>query len=114
MEISVKSFAEANDFKIVAGVGGLENKITCVYICDLLSWVMGKAPESSAWITIQSHVNIVAVTMLTGSACIIVAEGSAIDPDTIAKADSEDIPILSTKLSAYEISKIFMRLENAQ
>lgn len=112
MEISVREFAEKYNFNVVAGNGGLDNKITCVYICDLLSWVMGKAPENSAWITIQSHVNVIAVTLLTGSSCVIIAEGSDIDKDTIDKADNEDIPLLSSKLSAYDIARIFYNIEN--
>ena len=31
------------------------------YAGDLLSWVMGRAKEGDAWVTIMSNVNIVAV-----------------------------------------------------
>ena len=113
MEITVREFAEKYNFEIAAGNSGLDNKITCVYIGDLLSWVMGNAPENSAWITIQGHVNIVAVTLLTGSACIIIAEGGELDKESVYKADSEDIPILTSKLTAYEIAKIFCQIELA-
>ena len=39
---------------------------------------------------------------LVDVACIIVAEGYSVDDDAIAKANVEDIIILSTKLSSYE------------
>lgn len=113
MEISVGDFAEKYNFEVVAGKEGLDNKITCVYIGDLLSWVMAKAPENSAWITIQGHINIVAVTLLTGSSCIIVAEGSVIDKEAIDKANMEDIPLLASKLNAYDIARLFFELEIA-
>ncbi len=72
------------------------------FVGDLLSVVMGKAKEDCAWITIQSHINIVAVATLVDVACIIVAEGYSVDEDAVAKANVEDITIFSTKLSSYE------------
>lgn len=65
---------------------------------------MGNAKEGNAWITIQSHVNIVAVALLTGSACIIVSEGFEVEEDAISKANEEQISIFTTKKSSYEIS----------
>lgn len=97
----------SEDFKIVAGEEGLDNQIKGVYIGDLLSWVMGKAREFDVWITIQGHLNIIAVAALTGVSCIIVAEGAEIEADTIKKAELEDILLISTKLTSYDVAKMF-------
>lgn len=75
---------------------------TAGFVGDLLSVVMGKAKEDCAWVTIQGHINIVAVATLVDCACIIVAEGYGVDKDAITKANIEEIPIISTKLSSYE------------
>lgn len=93
------------DITVVTGEELLEKKITSVYVGDLLSVVMGKAKENCAWITVQSHINIVAVASLVDMACIIVAEGFKIDEDAIAKAKDEDIILLASKKTAYEVAK---------
>ena len=78
--------------------------ITGVYIGDLLSWVMGRASENDAWITIMSNINIVAVASLTDVSCIILAEGVSLSEDIIKTAESKGINILSSELDAYDIA----------
>lgn len=75
-----------------------------VYIGDLLSIVMSKAKFNYAWVTIQTHINIVAVAELLDLACIIVVEDMEIEQETINKAKELDIPIFKTKESAYEVA----------
>lgn len=75
-----------------------------VYIGDLLSIVMSKAKQNYIWITIQTHINIVAVAELLDLACIIVVENMEIEEDTIDKAKELDIPIFKTNESAFEIA----------
>lgn len=110
MNITVEQTIKQFGFKLVAGETETERQITGVYICDLLSWVMGNAQENSAWVTIQGHINIVAVALLTGVSCIIVAEDGEISDSTIEKANAENIPILTTNLTAYEIAEKFALL----
>lgn len=107
MGMTVSDMARDFGFEIVAGKDGCNNEIIGVYLGDLLSWVMGRSKEGDCWITIQGHINIIAVALLTGAACIVIAEGAEVDPDTLAKADAEDIPILRTSLTGYEIAKKF-------
>ena len=57
-------------------------EVNGAYIGDLLSWVMGRAGEDNAWITIMSNSNIVAVATLADVSCIILAEGVVPDPYT--------------------------------
>lgn len=79
-----------------------------VYIGDLLSIVMSKAKHNYVWITIQTHMNIVAVAELLELACIVIVENMDIDEDTIAKAKELNIPIFKTSQSAYETAcKLF-------
>ncbi len=81
-----------------------DREITGCYIGDLLSWVMGKAQQGDAWITIMSNINIVAVASLTDAACIILCEGVLAEESVIDKANSEDIIILKSDKTAYEIA----------
>lgn len=81
---------------------GGDKEIKGCYIGDLLSWVMGRASEGDAWITIMSNINIVAVAQLFDAACIILCEGVTPDEGVISRASSEGITVLRTEKSAYE------------
>ncbi|HHX59713.1 MAG TPA: AraC family transcriptional regulator [Epulopiscium sp.] len=82
------------------------NPIKGVYCGDLLSWVMAKAQSGNVWITIQSHINVIAVASLIGIPAIIIVEGSEIDDDVIKKAEEEEIAIFTTHKPAYEIASL--------
>lgn len=75
-----------------------------VFIGDLLSVVMSRAKENSIWITIQTHLNIMAVSELLDFSCIIIVEDMEIEKQTIDKSIELQIPILKTKSSAYDIA----------
>lgn len=72
------------------------------YVGDLLSWVMGRAQEGCAWVTIMSNINIVAVASLADVGCIILSEGVALDESVIKTARDKGVNILSTSLASYE------------
>lgn len=82
---------------------------TC-YIGDMLSVVMSKAPEDSVWLTVQTNINITAVSVLVGIACIIVVEGLEPDTDTISKAKEQGVNILKSDKSAYDLAKEISKL----
>lgn len=94
---------EKLDFKILTKENITAKKIEGLYCCDLLSWVMSRVKAGDAWITVQTHMNIVAVASLLEISCIIIPESIAVDPDTIEKANKENIPIFSTPYNNYEI-----------
>ena len=83
-----------------------DRNIGGVYIGDLLSWVMGRAGQDCAWITIMSNINVVAVASLSDAACIILAEGVSLDEEVIKTAESKGVNILSSSLPAYETALI--------
>lgn len=101
--MTVKDIMEKLDLKLAAGQSGLDKDVKNVYICDLLSWVMAHAHKGSAWVTIQTHPNVVAVATLLELSCIIIPENAEINSETIKKADEESIPMLVSELSGYEI-----------
>jgi len=83
---------------------GKDIVINGVYVGDLLSVVMSKAKADYIWITIQTHINVMAVAELLDIACIIVVENMEIEDDTLEKAKELEIPIFRTKESAYQIA----------
>ena len=80
-------------------------KIENVYICDLLSWVMSHSQKGDAWITVLTNVNVPAVAMMTDVACVIIPEGIDVEELTLKKANENEITIISSKYSAFEICK---------
>ncbi|MEG0638673.1 MAG: DRTGG domain-containing protein [Clostridia bacterium] len=87
---------------IVAGAD-LAQEVTCGYSCDLLSWVLAHGKQGMAWCTVQTHVNVVAVSVLMEMACVILTEGVAPEDATLKKAEQEGMPLLATKKTAYEV-----------
>lgn len=89
---------------------GLTNVIESVYIGDLLSFVMANGKEGALWLTVQKHLNVIAVAELNDFAGIIFVQDSYPDADTIAKANELDIPMFITKLDAFQVSKQLINL----
>ena len=105
----VKELVEKLNLKVLVE-GDMDREITGGYCGDLLSWVMGRAEEGNAWITIMSNINVVAVASLSDVACVILAEGVALDEDAKKTAMEKGINILVSQKSAYhtamEIGKL--------
>ncbi len=80
-----------------------DRQVECCYTCDLLSWVMAKGKRGCAWITVQTHMNVVAVASLHDMACIICPEGIEMEAENAKKAEEEGIAVLCTPKDAYEI-----------
>lgn len=87
-----------------AGASGLDAEVTGAYAADLLSCAMAGAKKGDIWLTLQGHLNVVAIASLTDLAGIIVTENKPVAMDTVAKADAEGIPILTTPLTTYELA----------
>mgnify|MGYP006277993875 CR=1 FL=1 len=102
--MKIKKVINKLELEVVSGFEGDDKEVKGVYIGDLLSIVMSKAKKNQAWITVQTHINTVAIASLVELSCIIVVEGMDIDKDTIEKSNELGIPILKTNKSAYEIS----------
>ena len=87
-------------------VGGeaLKKEVKGGYCGDLLSWVMGRAAGGSAWVTVMGNTNAIAVAVLADTACIILAQGAALDADACQKAVQNNVAVLRSEKSAFEIA----------
>lgn len=107
--MTVKDFIEKCDLKVHVE-GELDREIKDCYIGDLLSWVMGRAPADSAWLTVMGNINSIAVATLADVSCIVLVESAALDNEAKAKAEMHDVTILSTDKNSYtlavELSKL--------
>lgn len=108
-EMTVKEFAEKLNLEILTE-GNLEREVTGCYSGDLLSWVMSRAKEGDAWLTVMGNVNSVAVAVLSDCACVILTEKSAFDDAAKEKALQQGITFLTSDKNAYELSVEISRL----
>lgn len=99
--MTVQNLIEKLNLKILTDTGDLEREIKDCYIGDLLSWVMGRAPEDSAWLTVMGNINSIAVASLADVSCIILTENAALDEDAKNKALMHEITILSCEDNSY-------------
>jgi len=94
-KLQLKLLTDPKNFSEISPTGG--------YTSDLLSCVMTGAKNQNLWITLQAHINIVAVAALLDLSAVIITEGATPDEKTIAKANEEEIILLSTTDSTYSI-----------
>jgi hypothetical protein len=77
---------------------------TSGYTSDLLSCVMAGAQNGAIWVTLQAHLNIVAVAALLELSAIIITENAAPDAATIEKANAEGIILLGTAQQSFAVA----------
>ncbi len=87
-----------------------EREIKGVYMGDLLSWVMGKAQDTDAWITIMSNINVLAVATLTECACIVFSENVVPDDEVIKTAEEKGINLLTFSGSSYDAAVLLSKV----
>lgn len=87
--------------------------VKTAYTSDLLSDVMGNAPDECVIITIQAHKNTLAVATLKDSPGIIICNNRPIPDDFLAAAKEEQIAIFVTAKNQYEVSgELYTLLKN--
>lgn len=110
--MKVTDLVEKLDLKVFTGNVGLNNVVTGGYVSDLLSDVMGHAGEGNVWITLQNHLNVVAIASLKDLACVILVKGIEPSEEVLKKAVSEQIPVLGSADKTFELAgKIYKMLE---
>ncbi|HWQ05936.1 MAG TPA: hypothetical protein VN453_01890 [Feifaniaceae bacterium] len=91
--LNLEPFAVSDGERVVSGG----------YAGDLLSWVMGRANEGDAWVTIMSNPNIVAVATLADVSCVILAEGVVPDAGVVEIALAKGVNLLGGGESAFAL-----------
>lgn len=81
----------------------LDVEVTGGYAADLISTVMANAQQGNVWVTWHAHPNIVAAAMVTKLSAIVLVCGREPEEETIRKAEQEHLPILLSKLPAFEL-----------
>jgi hypothetical protein len=110
--VKLKDLVEELSIEVKTCQEGLENEVTGAYVSDLLSDVMGNSKKGDVWITLQAHLNIVAVAGHAGLAGVILIGGRKPQDAVLEKAEAEKLTIMSTPLSAFEAAgKLYQLLK---
>ncbi len=110
--MKVSDLVEKLGLKVISGSKGLDREVEGGYVSDLLSDVMGNACEGQVWITLQVHQNVMAIASLKDLAAVILVKGLNANANTIEHSNEEQIPILSTDLSTFDIAGKLYQLLN--
>lgn len=111
--MTVKELVDALHLTVYAGAEGLSRKITGGYTSDLLSDVMGNISEGMVWITLQTHVNVMAIASLREVACVILVKGLKPDANTLEQSNNEGVPLLGTQETSFNLTGKIYKLLNS-
>lgn len=107
--MTVKDLIVKLDLKVLVE-DDLDREVTDCYVGDLLSWVMGRAPADSAWLTVMGNINSIAVATLADVSCIILVENAALDDNARQKAEMHGVNILTSAQNSYQLAVAISRL----
>lgn len=102
----IKDLLDISGLSVVNEVYFPERSVQNIYIGDLLSWVMGHLEEDSLWLTVQNHINVIAIGHLHDVSGIVFVEGSYPLQETIDKAIESNIPLFTYDGSSYELAVV--------
>jgi len=101
--MKLQEIIDSLSLKIETPSADLDKEVSGAYVSDMMSDVMGNAKDGFLWITIQVHLNIIAVASLKNLSGIILVNSRVPAEDTLKKAIAESIPIMTTPLSAFDL-----------
>ena len=101
--MNIRELTELTGAQNMTPGADLDREVTCGYTCDLLSWVMAHGRAGMAWITVQTHMNVIAVASLMEMAAVIIPEDIEMEEASLAKAKEEGICVLQSGKTAYEL-----------
>jgi len=100
--MTVRELIDSGLFEVINRGDNLDREITKPFCCDLLSIAMGRAPEGCVWVTVMGNMNTLAVAALADAACLVMAEGAALDEMALKKAEDQGITVMKTELPVFE------------
>lgn len=106
----VKDLVNQPDYRMINSQGNLDNEISGIFACDLLSHVMGHAEEGAVLITVLNNINVLGVASLLDLSCVIFTHDTVVNEDIINKANELDIPLLVTSNSTAETTILLHKL----
>jgi predicted transcriptional regulator len=102
--MKLREIAERLDLQVLAGERNLDREVKGGYCTDLISDFMAGGTPGCLWLTLQTHMNVVAVALLAGAAGVVLTGGRGVPPEVCRKAETEGLPLLSTPCRTFEVA----------
>jgi hypothetical protein len=84
--------------------GGSDDDITRAYASDLLSDVLANAPAGGVLVTLQVHLNVIAVAGHAGLRAVIFSSGRLPDAEVVDKAAEEGLALFASPADTFELA----------
>lgn len=101
--MNLRELVKRLNLKVFSCENLLEREFEGVYVCDLLSDVLGNAKPKQIWVTLQTHKNIVAIAQLKELSAIVLVKGLEPNQATIQKAEEEKIILLVSEKATFDL-----------
>ena len=110
----LREVVEGLHLSVRRGEDQLDQDVTGGFAGDLLSDVIAHSKAGDVWVTMQVHVNIVAVAVLKDLAAIIIVQGRQPAEDTLKKAGEENVALLVSDRPAFEtVGRLYSLLQSS-
>lgn len=101
--MNLRELVKRLNLKVFSCENLLEREFEGVYVCDLLSDVLGNAKPKQIWVTLQTHKNIVAIAQLKQLSAVILVKGLEPNETTVKKAEEEKIILLGSEKETFDL-----------
>ncbi|WP_258359989.1 DRTGG domain-containing protein [Moorella sulfitireducens] len=108
--MQLREIVERLKLQVLAGEKALDREVSSGYCSDLISDFIANGAPGCLWLTLQTHMNVVAVALLTGAAGVVFTGGRGIPPEVCRRAEAEGLPLLHTHYHTFEIAGRLYRL----
>ncbi len=99
--MKLKDFASDLSLEVfVMDDASAEMEVSSLYCGDLLSDVMANVEPGAAWMTIQGHINTVAVAQLKDVACVVLVNGVVPEKQALEKSRAQGVSLLGSPKSS--------------
>lgn len=81
----------------------LLDPVSGVIACDMMSEVLARGDAAMLWVTVQTHLNVVALARFLDLSMVLVPYGLPVPEETAGRASTEGVLVCRTEMSAYEL-----------
>ena len=99
--MTIREITEQLPLTVLCSEDRLDQEIEGGYASDMLSCVMAGAQKGDVWVTLLTHLNVIAVAVLLEIPAIIVTERAPVEPPVLEKAKNEGVVLLHTENDTY-------------
>ena len=89
---------------LTPGLTGADQvEVSAGYASDLLSDVLANAPEGGVLVTLQVHLNVIAVASHADLGAVVFTSGRRPEPDVVEKAVAEELHLYVTPADTFDV-----------